>query len=247
MLNGGARNGVACFSVSPSGLTPLDAAARSVSPALQQSTPPKGVPNTASQVAFSPDSKYLIASIKGTFDTRLGTLFVWNVENGVISTNAVTSQIPHLYSPFGFSFVGSDANIFISSLDYGGSFLALDPQSLKLTQTSNITVPQQGGATCWTAYCAELDTAYAVIAGVPHLGVADVTTEKFEGLLNYDAGLGGAFDNVLDGSRMFFLAGPAEIGALDLRSKEQIAAFNLSGRVGDRKLWQGLGMWKPGR
>lgn len=245
VLNGGARNGVACFSVSPFGLKPLDSAPRSVSPALQQSVPPNGPNSTASQVAFSPNSKYVVADIKGTSPTP-GTLFVWKVQHGIVSTDAVTSQIPGLYNAFGFSFAGSDDKIFVSSPQYGGSFLALDPHSLKLTQTSNVTVPGQVGS-CWSAYCAELDTAYAVAAARPAIGIADAATEQFAGLINYDAGLVGAFDDVVEGTTMFFAANAAEIGAVDLKTKKQVAAFNLSGKVGDRKIWQGLALWSPGR
>ena len=241
MINGGAKNGIACFSVSQSGLRPLDSAARSISPALQQTTPPKGPDNTVSQVSFSPNHDYVIATVKGIAPTRLATIFVWKVEDGIVCGDATTTQIPDLYNAFGFSFVGSNDKIFVSSVNYGGSFLALDPSSYQLRQTSNITVPGQA-ASCWSAYCPELDTAIAVSAGAPLMGLADASTEKLIGALRYDADLMGGLDNVVHGTTMFFLTGTADIGMVDLKEQKLIGEYNLTGRVGSRAYWQGLAM-----
>ena len=242
VVNSGARNGVGCFSVSSSGLKPLDTTARSVSPALQQTTPPKGPEQTASQISFSPESDYVIATIKGIQPAHLATIFVWKVENGIVARSSVPTQIPGLYDAFGFSFVGSNDRLFVTSDYYGGSFLALDPELLTLKLTSNVTLPGQQ-APCWSAYCKELNTVYAVEGGGPAIGVADVSTEKLTGVIKYDENLLGGFDNVVVGTTMFFLAKTAEIAVLDLKGKELITSLDLSGRVGDRKFWQGLGLW----
>lgn len=66
VANSGAVAGVACFSVDHAkGLTPVTPLYPI--PSLHQTTPPNGPYNTTSDIQFSPDSKYLMLTVKGTF------------------------------------------------------------------------------------------------------------------------------------------------------------------------------------
>ena len=156
-ITGAFSGGVSCFAVDPYvGLTPLDTQARNLSAALKQTLPPSGPDNTVSQISFSPSSSYLFASIKGTAGDKPGVVYAWPVQqDGMVSREPVISQVPGIAKPFGFSFLGSDEEIFMSDALSGGAVLQIHPDTLEVSEKIHDTVGNLS-AVCWTAHAPSL-------------------------------------------------------------------------------------------
>ncbi|KAF1985600.1 hypothetical protein K402DRAFT_334137 [Aulographum hederae CBS 113979] len=247
VLNGGARSGVACFRVDEwFGLIPLDAQLRSISP-LNTTNPPAGPPLTASQISFSPSCDFLIADIKG--DTGIpGTIFVWPVHFGYVAHSAVATSLPEPFVNFGFTFL-DNYRVFMTFADAGiaGLFLDIDPSTCKVAETSRATVsPNDFIASCWASHSKELSTAYAGPAVSPRLAKADTRTGKFAGYIEFDPALQGAYDMVVDGTLLYFIARSADVVVVDLKTEQTIQVLNLEGVVGDRVYWVGMAMYDGG-
>ncbi|KAF8636865.1 hypothetical protein AX17_003208 [Amanita inopinata Kibby_2008] len=77
-LNSGKVNNVNCFTLDGlTGLAPFPNTTRSLG--LQQAIPPTGPAGTGSQLAFTPDGRQLVLTIKGLIPAP-GYLAIWNVE-----------------------------------------------------------------------------------------------------------------------------------------------------------------------
>ncbi|KAG2437476.1 hypothetical protein HXX76_006126 [Chlamydomonas incerta] len=194
VLNGGKRDGVACFSVSEAGLMPLDASPRPVGLG-QAATPPTGPPSTASQIAFNPKGDILAVTIKGNLTAnRLGYIGLYRVsKTGMVSrtqtraysiytsqpAGAGASMIGFL--PFGFAWV-DDMTLSISDPSVGGAVtLCLsnrDPMlgSIPVYKTEDGMAGMADSyapavfalpevAPCWAAYSEASGCAYIADAG----------------------------------------------------------------------------------
>lgn len=224
-------------------MKPLDNAPRSLSPYLNQTTPPTGPPKTASQIQFAPDSSYLLANVKGDAmpNGMPGTNFVYPVTNGKVSTTAVVTQVQNMTGNFGFTFTAPD-KVLMSDVVYGGSSLSIG-QDFKTVETSRVT--GDNATSCWAAHSSELDKGYIVNAGNASFGVVDSKTGSFDGPLEFDPAFMGIFDTVVDGTTAYFLSGIAALGVVDLTCTcgTTLQKLDLSSDFPSRKDWQGLAMY----
>jgi len=163
-LNGGAVNGVSCFSVdSQRGLVPIANTVRSLG--LNQTTPATGPAGSASHIIFSEDNTQLIASIKGV-PPNPGFLAVWDVAaDGSLSQdfNSIAPATGGLL-PFGMTIIpGKNA---ILATDAGIGFDIFD---LSASNSSNVTAASgQSSATavggqkavCWAAFSQQTGNFY---------------------------------------------------------------------------------------
>ncbi|KAF8635311.1 hypothetical protein AX17_003950 [Amanita inopinata Kibby_2008] len=87
-VNTGKINNVNCFTLDCArGLTPLPNSSRSLG--FNQTTPPTAPAHTASQIAFTPDDKQLVLTIKGY--PASGSLVIWDVnKDGSLSEESKT-------------------------------------------------------------------------------------------------------------------------------------------------------------
>ena len=149
VLNGGQVNGVNCYTVDPKlGPLAIDNSLRLLTSRLNQTTPPTGPANTASQIIFSEDDKQLIVSVKGTPPNDPGFFAVWDVaSDGSLSADFKTvAPAKGGLLPFSMTVIpGQNA---ILATDAGLGFDILD-----LADASGSSANKIGGqvATCWSA------------------------------------------------------------------------------------------------
>jgi hypothetical protein len=114
VANGGAINGIRCFTFSSSGLTLLADPDRSFN--LNLTTPPVFHTGPA-QVQFVPDGSGVVVSIKSADPP----LLLWTITNGALaSTPVATSVLGNV--PFGFEFDTDNTTIVITDPAPTGSF-----------------------------------------------------------------------------------------------------------------------------
>ncbi|KAF8629516.1 hypothetical protein AX17_005642 [Amanita inopinata Kibby_2008] len=152
-LNGGAVNGVSCFTVDKRrGLSPIPGGARHLG--VNETTPPFGGPSSLSQVIFTEDDKYLIASAKGdTTENTHGFLAVWSVaSDGSLSKQFRAVTTPNIgQRPFGISQIPGTSAFFVADSDLGYEIWKFANEDLTTAQTniSQFPVPNQI-ANCWS-------------------------------------------------------------------------------------------------
>lgn len=250
VLNGGLRSSVACFKVEASGLTPLDEEPRSLTTYFTSTTPPKGPANTASTLAFDPDSKTLAVTIKGDPATNAqGTILVYPIgQDKVPAATPTPSKLRGLILNYGFVFL-DPIRIFLADPTFGGSIVSLASRA----NTYHASLVSQVNATSLTsssraAYSKALNTAYAIDAGSPKFAVVPLEKGQLDGYIQLDATLQGAYDTIVVGKKAFFLGKTASLGVVDLEAKTMVQTFTPeAGTVGERKFWQGLAVWPESR
>ncbi|MCJ1284367.1 hypothetical protein MMC26_003698 [Xylographa opegraphella] len=246
-INGGAMNGVSCFSTDHAkGLVSLDTSSRSLSPYLNQTTPPVGPPGTASDIFFNPASTALFAVVKGnpgTTPPTPSTYLAWPVINGRVSCEAVISQVPDVLVSFGGNFL-SDHILASVDASFGVALLEVSP-SFKLTEEVHTIVPNQK-AICWSVYAPRFDAVYAPDTGTGIFTAINPRTGTIKSQFSYDVGMVGLpFDFAVDRTSLYFLTGNASVAVFDLEGsnsgKVPTVVQNLDiSEGGSKKLFQGM-------
>lgn len=205
VVNGGAADGVACFSVSNKGLRALDASPRRPL-GLGQTTPAVGPPNTASDISFSRDSTALIVTVKGNPAVNsTGFVAVYPVSaRGVVSRHPVKSSPQGTVLPFGIASVGT-SSIVVADPAIGAALVSVDPGSFAASTTALIPVANQT-AICWSAYSPLTRMAYLADAGVNRIVAVDPQTGAIAGQTTLANGNRGMFDIVASGAFLYALA-----------------------------------------
>jgi hypothetical protein len=123
VANSGTRAGIACFSMSATGLTPLDTTLRTFD--LNQTTPPTGPFTTASHVFFNADSSALVTTVKGnpTMNST-GFLSVFPVVNSRVSTQETRSSPAGTAVLFGAALLPNSSEIFVTDASFGSATLS---------------------------------------------------------------------------------------------------------------------------
>ncbi|KAI0709662.1 hypothetical protein C8T65DRAFT_575593 [Cerioporus squamosus] len=160
VLNGGAINGVNCFTVDKKqGLIQLPNTLRYLG--LNQTTPPNGPPGSVSQLTFSEDGSKLLASYKG--NNGPGYLNVWDVQQSDGSLSAQATQVPLASGgmvAFSLTHIPGE-NAFLMT-DPGVGFAVVDLSGKK--RDSSVAVNGQT-ATCWSARSAKTGNYYTIDVG----------------------------------------------------------------------------------
>jgi hypothetical protein len=158
VLNGGAKNGVGCFSIDKQrGLIPQLNNARSLG--LNQTTPPQGPAGTTSELIFSEDHKKLIASVKGT-PPQPGFFAVWDVSaDGSLSSN-FTSLPPNTGGLLPFSMTVIRGQNALLATDAGVGFDIVDLADFSQSNRSSVVPIEGQGATCWSAHSEKTGNFY---------------------------------------------------------------------------------------
>ncbi|MCJ1401263.1 hypothetical protein MMC11_004475 [Xylographa trunciseda] len=246
-LNGGATNGVTCFSADHAkGLASLDFSPRSLSPYLNQSTPPVGPLGTASDIFFNPASTALFAVVKGnpgTTPPTPSTYFVWPVVNGKVSSKAIISQIPDLLVNFGGNFVNDNILASVEST-FGVALLKVSP-SFQLTEEVHTIVPNQS-AICWSVYAPRFDTFYAPDSGTGVVTAIDPKTGAIKSQFSYNAAeVGDPLDLAVDRTSLYVLTKSASVAVISLEGSDSGKVPSLVQNLdisegGSKKVFQGM-------
>jgi len=157
VLNGGANNGVACFSASAdTGMAPLANSQRNLK--VNQTTPPSGPAGSMSHVIFSEDGTQLFAAVKGVPPVP-GFLATFDVaQDGSLSSDFVPSTpASGGLVPFGMTAIpGTKA---VLSTDAAIGYTIFDFSSGD--NATNTVFPIEGqGATCWVVHSAKTGNFY---------------------------------------------------------------------------------------
>ncbi|KAJ6531801.1 hypothetical protein B0H19DRAFT_1214136 [Mycena capillaripes] len=179
-VNGGAINGVACFSVDKTkGLQPVANTVRSLK--LNQTTPANGPAGSVSHVIFNEDNTQLIASVKGLPPTP-GIFAIWDIAaDGSLSEDfkAVQPAKGGLL-PFSMTVIqgknailATDAGLGVDIVDLS----AVADNSVAAGKSSGLAIDGQG-ATCWSSFSPKTGNFY-----VTDIGTSEITE------INVDANL----------------------------------------------------------
>ncbi|KAF8637276.1 hypothetical protein AX17_002929 [Amanita inopinata Kibby_2008] len=151
-LNGGAVNGVSCFTINTStGLSPLAGTTRSLG--LTQTTPPSGPNMSVSQVAFSEDGTKLFALVKGSTATNTpGFLAMWTINSDGSLSSTFASMSGGTY-PWSITYYSGATNAILTAEGHAGfDVFNLDAYASN-PATTGVIYPVAGEIiVCWTAY-----------------------------------------------------------------------------------------------
>ncbi|TAQ83142.1 hypothetical protein B7494_g8532 [Chlorociboria aeruginascens] len=241
VLNGGSEGGVSCFSVSSQGLTTLDTIARSVSPALNQPTPPIFINQTASDIFFNPSSTALFAIVKGNANVNLpSSFFVWPILEGKVSTDPVISQVPDVFLAFGATFI-NETFFAIADVAFGTSVLEVG-EDWSIEERAHVVVTDEK-AICWATYVKSLNSVFLTDGGESNIAVLNAISGELDPTIAFNASYNGGFDNVEFKGKLYVLTGVGSIVVLDLGNEgKEIQNVDLSGG-GDKTGFEGLALW----
>ena len=244
VVNGGAKNGVACFSVSDQwGLHPIG----NLHPLkdLHTTTPPVGFPDTAADIQFNPSSTAVFVTIKGNPGPPAvpGFIYAFPVDRwGQLSQEPVISSPPQFTVDFTINFLSSDSCALLTDPSFGASIIAISPD-YKVSERIHIAIPGQG-ANCWATYSPWYDAAYTSDAAKPNITVINPQNGDIKATIQFEAGGKGGFDSAINGQWLYVLAGDSSIVVLDLQKNQasgsqQVQHFELAG-LGPATDWTGM-------
>jgi len=195
VVNGGARNGITCFKITPSGLV----SPSSISLKLNLTTPPPDHVGPA-QISFTTNGAALVISAKQLNPP----VMLFPINNGVPS--AGVSSISHGAVSFGFAF-DSDGTILLTDANpygNGSGLILLTPSADSITfVTPNYFLIPGEMAACWVVRSSMTKNFYVTNAGsstvseisrsgstlslvknyvIPHSNPSDMTIATFGGL-----------------------------------------------------------------
>ncbi|KAH8802847.1 hypothetical protein F5884DRAFT_486874 [Xylogone sp. PMI_703] len=226
VANSGAKAGVACYSISAQGLTPLDTSLRTFN--INQKTPPTGPLNTVSQVFFNSDSTALLTTVKGDPTVNnTGFLSIFPVENGKVSTKDVRSSPAGTAVLFGTALLPETNNVFVTDASFGSATLAISGNNTASVAAQTKIADQ--AATCWAAFSDVTKSAFVTDVAVNHLVEVDTTTGKLIKETNLTNGNPGMIDLVAAGNFVYTLS-PG-----NATTKAAVTVFDVSGGQGTAK------------
>ena len=255
VLNGGATNGVTCFSVDPNrGLATLDTAPRTLNQGLNQTDPPVGPFSTASDIMFNPSSSVLVVSIKGSPVSQPvapGYIYAWPVVGGRVSTTATVTSIPSVVLDFSLTFAGNDFELLITDPALGADFLTLT-SDLDITVGRPVNITYQK-ATCWSYYEPSLNLIFTIDTAQTNVTALSAVDGSIVGTIDYDPSIKGGFDTIVVGSSLYILSQTASVVNINIagygmkKSANQVQNFIPIAASGNGTLpiLQGLAAYTP--
>lgn len=218
VANGGAKAGVACFSMcAENGLTALDTSLRAFD--IKQKTPPTGPANTVSQIFFNEDSSALLTTVKGDpAVNNTGFISVFPVVDSVVSTKDVRSSPSGTALLFGTALVPGSNNVFVTDAAFGSVTLAISPNgnvggkadkaaaAADVASTVATTKIDNQKATCWATISDVTKTAFVTDVGVNQLVEIDPASGDLIKSLASTNGNPGMIDLVSAGNFIYALS-----------------------------------------
>ena len=220
VLNGGASNGVQCFSATDQGLAAIASTFQALG--VAQTTPASGPAGSLSDIAFSPDSSLLFVSSKGVpgaNSTVHGFIATYAVQGaGPAATLTALGRSSPVGSVLPFSLTplpGTDTVVYTDpATGYG---VAAFTAGGALAGSAIYPVPGQG-ANCWSAYSAATGAVYLsdpgakVINEVTVNGTQSALVRQYPALGPLDIAVAGqylyALSPRLTGIEVFAVASP---------------------------------------
>lgn len=173
VVTSGERSGVSCAPYSPYvGIGKMDFL-RTFN--LDQSTPPVGPLDTASQVLFSDDESELLVTVKGNpAVNKTGYLAAFTVSGpgltvkSRVSAAGLYGEVNGTVAMFGFQHIPQSNNYIIADPGYGAAIVAVDEQT-EVSQLLHKQVIADQQATCWVVISPSSGSAFVSDPLVNHL------------------------------------------------------------------------------
>jgi hypothetical protein len=227
----------------------LDSGLRSITQAVNQTTPPGGPILTASDIVFNPSSTGLFVSTKGAppssagANPTLGSIYAWPVVGDKVSTTATISQPSGVILNFSLTFLGSDDSILLTDAA-GVAYILSVSSGLQVTVKDTVALPSEEGLACWGVYVPELTSAYVITASNTNITVVSPSTGSVNGTITLPASDVGVFDSASDRTYLYSLTNVPSIAVVDLAADPPKMLQNLDlSAIGARKGWQGLAIY----
>ncbi|KAI0322742.1 hypothetical protein OF83DRAFT_424985 [Amylostereum chailletii] len=196
VLNTGAVAGIACYSVSDSGLQNQGQSTRHFD--LNQTTPANGPINTASQIIFTEDEQNLVVAIKGNPPAR-GYLAVWPL--GTDDEHTPAAEFIRIPAPapggFPFSLIQIPGKNALLSADFAIGLDIWDfTQGVDRVngsdRTTALAIPGEI-TSCWSAYSSKTGNFYIADPAVDVITEINVNNDLSPSIVtNYTIFAGGA-------------------------------------------------------
>ncbi|KAI9144598.1 hypothetical protein BKA69DRAFT_1122426 [Paraphysoderma sedebokerense] len=208
VLNGGAADGVACYSVdAQKGLQSIDREARKLN--IGQSTPPKGPTGTASHIFFNPEASRVFVTIKGDpMSGKEGFLGSFEVDRATktVKTDLVRSSPNGTAVLFGSLFV-DDSTLVATDAAFGAATLQVSNNGQAAVKSLTRVDGQK--ATCWVAVSRERKTAFVTDIGKNRILEVDPFSADGAIVQTLDlnqGGIGGLIDISVGGDFLYSFA-----------------------------------------
>ena len=171
VLNGGANNGIRCYSYSTSALTTISSFDTSLGLTNIVLPEPDSPFNTTGDISFTADSLALLVTVRSN-GVDSGSLYIYPIDYATSSLSAapVTSILPASMLPFSLSLVGSDAVLVTEPLLGSVSVVRYD-SSTGATDAATVTpfaipVSTGFGALCWVRHSTATGNYLLIGAGL---------------------------------------------------------------------------------
>lgn len=227
----------------------LDSSLRSITQAINQTTPPGGPVLTASDIMFNPSSTGLFVSTKGAPPSSagagptFGSIYAWPVVGNKVSTTATISQPAGIILDFSLTFLGTNDSLLLTDAA-GVAYILSVSSSLQVTVKNTVALPSNEGLACWGVYVQELSSAYVITASTTNITVVNPSTGFANGTITLPTSDVGVFDSASDGTYLYSLTNIASIAVVDLAANTPKMIQNLDlGAIGARKGWQGMAIY----
>ena len=232
VLNGGANNGIRCFSYSASALTIVSSMDTDLGLTNIVLPQPNSPFNTTGDITFTADSQALVLTVRSD-GSDSGSLYLFPVDYATLTLAAapVVSILPSSILPFSLTLVGSSA-ILVTEPELGSVSVVSYNSSTGATDSATsspfaIPVTTGFGALCWSRYSPSTGNYILIGAGangtIVEVSVDPQTLQTtFVGLAATVPGAE-ALDNAIatiGGQDYLYVIGPAE---------QVIQVFGLSG------------------
>jgi hypothetical protein len=212
-----------------------------VSPALNQTTPPLSIDQTASDIFFNPTSTALFAIIKGNSQTGLPpTIFAWPVVAGKVAATPITSQPSTLTYPFGATFINNN-QLWLADVAFGASQLTVDPD-FHVHETAHVAVSGEM-ALCWATFVPSLGNVYFTDGHKTEVTILDAATGTHHTFFDFPTGDVGGFDNVEYQKKLYVLTGIGTVDVFDLTATKPAVLQSTDISGGDTTGMEGLALW----
>jgi hypothetical protein len=212
-----------------------------VSPALNQTTPPLSIDQTASDIFFNPTSTALFAIIKGNSQTGLPpTIFVWPIVDGKVTTTPITSQPSTLTLPFGATFINNN-QLWLADVAFGASQLTVGAD-FHIHETAHVKIPGER-ALCWVTFVPSLGNVYFTDGGKTEVTVLDAANGTNYTFFDFPASDVGGFDNVEYQKKLYLLTGIGTVDIFDLTATKPTVLQSTDISGGDTTAMEGLALW----
>ncbi|KAI9143611.1 hypothetical protein BKA69DRAFT_1060433 [Paraphysoderma sedebokerense] len=208
VLNGGAADGVACYSVdAQKGLQTLDREARKLN--IGQSTPPKGPTGTASHIFFNPGASRVFVTIKGDpMSGKEGFLGSFEVDRTTktVKNDLVRSSPNGTAVLFGSLFV-DDSTLVATDASFGAATLQISNDGQAAVKSASRIDGQR--ATCWVAVSRERKTAF--VTDIARNRIVEIDPFSADGAIVQtlditQGGIGGLIDIAVGGDFLYSFA-----------------------------------------